>query len=313
MYRKEAFVYEVPDQSGRRIVITGANSGTGKEAAKRLAAAGASVVMAVRSMEKGQAARAQIEAAVPGARLELRQIDLADLSSVRLFAAELLADGLPIHTLVNNAGVMCPPKRLETVDGFELQFGSNFLGPFLLTNLLLPRLLESGVGRIATMASGVANFAAIRFHDLQWRTGYRAFAAYGQSKLADMLMGIRLAQLSQARGWPLLCTIAHPGFTRTNLQTAGANLARSPQQARPPVERTFLPSQAVAQGAEPLLYAIADPAAKQGGYYGPQHGLTGHTKLTQLPASARRGPDLAASLWAVAADLTQAPVINLAE
>ncbi|MEU5870651.1 SDR family oxidoreductase [Glycomyces sp. NPDC047369] len=303
-------MYRVPDQSGKRIVVTGANSGTGKEAAKRLAAAGAEVVMAVRSPERGEAARAEIAAAVPDARLDVRRLDLADLASVRVFAEDLLADGAPIHTLVNNAGVMRPPKRLETADGFELQFGTNFLGPFLLTNLLLRRLVESGDGRVATMTSGVAHRAEIRFADLQWRASYRPFAAYGQSKLGNMLMGARLAQIAEARGWPLLSTLAHPGYTRTNLQTAGLNLARSPEAAKPPIQRTFLPSQDVAQGAEPILFAAADPAAAQGAYYGPQRMLTGPTKRINLPRSARRGPDYAASLWSVAADLTAAPRLD---
>ncbi|WP_422935396.1 SDR family oxidoreductase [Sinomonas sp. P47F7] len=300
-------MYQVPDQTGRRIVVTGANSGTGKEATKRLAAAGATLVMAVRSLEKGNAARAEIEKAVPDARLEVRHIDLADLSSVRSFADELLGTDLPLHTLVNNAGVMRPPKRIETVDGFELQFGSNFLGPFLLTNLLLPRLLESGSGRVATMSSGVANMASIRFADLQWRTSYRGFLAYGQSKLADMLMGLHLAQVAEENGWPLVSTIAHPGYTRTNLQTAGANLARRAEDAKPAIQWTILPSQGVEQGAEPLLFAAADPNAEQGAYYGPRNGLTGPTKRAAIPRSARRGPNYAETLWAVAEGLTGAP------
>lgn len=173
-------LYDVPDQSGRRIVVTGANNGTGMEAARRLAAAGATVVMGVRSLEKGQAARAAIEAAVPGAQLDVQRIDLADLSSVRAFAEAVLSDGDSLDTLVNNAGVMTPPRRFETTDGFELQFGSNFLGPFLLTSLLLPRLLEAPAGRVATVSSLVAHRAKIRFADLQWRDAYRPNAAYGR-------------------------------------------------------------------------------------------------------------------------------------
>ncbi|MDR2973477.1 MAG: SDR family oxidoreductase [Propionibacteriaceae bacterium] len=302
-------MYQVPDQTGRRVIVTGANSGTGKEAAKRLAAAGASVIMAVRSLDKGENARTEIEASVAGARLEVRRIDLADLGSVREFAAKILTDGKPIHTLVNNAGVMTPPKRLETTDGFELQFGSNFLGPFLLTSLLIPALVESGAGRIATMSSGVATWGSIHFADLQWRLHYNPWAAYAQSKLADMLMGMHIARIATAKKWPLTSTIAHPGYTRTNLQTAGANLTRRPEEARPPAAHTLIPSQAVEQGAEPLLFAAADPRAEQGAYYGPRGGLTGPTKRVALPGSARRGPDQAASLWAVARQLTGSPAI----
>ncbi|QAY73407.1 SDR family NAD(P)-dependent oxidoreductase [Agromyces protaetiae] len=310
-------MYLVPDQTGRRIIVTGANSGTGKEAAKRLAGAGAHVVLAVRSLERGETARAEIAAAVPGASLDVRRIDLGDLASVRAFADGIRTDSEPLHALVNNAGVMQPPKRLETADGHELQFGSNFLGPFLLTNLLLPKLLEHATpgapARVATMSSGTANYGRINFHDLEWRTRYQAHLAYAQSKLADLLMTLRLAEIADERGWSLRSTAAHPGYTRTNLQTAGANLGRSADAQRPPIQRTFLPSQTVEQGAEPLLFAAADPAAEQGAYYGPKNGLTGPTKRANLPRSARRGPDYARSLWAVAAELTGAPDVTTAD
>ncbi|MGH3691066.1 MAG: SDR family oxidoreductase [Microbacterium sp.] len=299
-------MHQIPDQTGRRIVVTGANSGTGLETTRRLAAAGATLVMGVRSLEKGEAARAGILAEIPDARIEVRRIDLADLASVRAFAAEVLADGAGLDTLVNNAGVMTPPKRFETKDGFELQFGSNFLGPFLLTNLLLPRLLDAPTGRIATMSSLVAHRGSIHFEDLQWRRRYQPNAAYGQSKLANMLMGLHLADVARSRGWALRSTIAHPGYTRTNLQVAGGNLARRPENARPPVRRTLLPSQDVIQGAEPLLFAASDASAEQGAYYGPDRVLTGPTKKLKIPRSAQRGPDYAASLWAVATELTGA-------
>ncbi|UFS60223.1 SDR family oxidoreductase [Subtercola endophyticus] len=297
-------MYVVPDQAGRTFIVTGSNSGTGKEATKRLAAAGAHVIMAVRTPSKGEAARDEIIAAVPDARLTVKRLDLADLASVRAFAADIIDSGTPIDVLVNNAGVMAPPKRLTTADGFELQFGSNFLGPFALTNLLLPRLLESSAPRVATMTSGTANFGKLHFDDLQWQGSYRPTFSYAQSKLADMLMGLHLASVSDARGWGLLSTLAHPGYTRTNLQTAGANLGRETQ--RPPVRRTLLPSQGVEQGAEPLLFAATSAEARQGAYYGPsRYGLVGPTKRVALPRSSR-GVDLAASLWAVGAALTSA-------
>lgn len=296
-------MYTVPDQTGRTIIVTGANSGTGKEATARLARAGARVIMAVRSPEKGEAARRDLLNRVPGAQLELRRIDLADFASVRAFADGVLTDGERIDTLVNNAGVMVPPKRTVTVDGHELQWQSNFLGPFLLTNLLLPRLLESPAPRVATMSSGTANVGGIHFADLDSEHRYRAGRAYAQSKLADLLMTLRLAALSDARGWGLLSTAAHPGYTRTNLQTAGRNLARSDDKALQPSRRTLLPSQGVEQGAEPLLFAAADPAAEQGAYYGPDRwALVGPTHRATLPRSSR-GHDLPASLWAVAAGI----------
>jgi NAD(P)-dependent dehydrogenase (short-subunit alcohol dehydrogenase family) len=299
-------MYTVPDQTGRRIIITGANSGTGREATRRLAAAGAQVILAVRTPAKGEDARREILDAVPDADLEVRRIDLADLASVRDFARQLLDEGRPIDVLVNNAGVMAPPKRMTTADGFELQFGSNFLGPFALTALLLPRILESTRPRVVTMSSGTANYGRIHFDDPQWTRHYSPAFSYAQSKLADMLMGRQLATIADARGWPLLSTIAHPGYTRTNLQSSGANLGRTRREKRP-VERTLLPSQAVEQGAEPLLFAAASADVEQGAYYGPGgiFGLVGPTKKAALPRSARR-PGVADRLWSLAEELTGA-------
>jgi NAD(P)-dependent dehydrogenase (short-subunit alcohol dehydrogenase family) len=199
---------------------------------------------------------------------------------------------------------MAPPKRQLTADGFELQFGSNFLGPFALTNLLLPRILESPTPRVVTMSSGTANYGRIHFDDLQWTKRYSPSFSYAQSKLADMLAGQQLANIAVTRGWNLLSTTAHPGYTRTNLQSSGANLGRAgaPKQPR---KRTFLPSQDVQQGAEPLLFAATSPDAEQGAYYGPSgmFGLVGPTKKTTLPRSARR-PGVAEKLWTVAETLT---------
>ena len=282
-------MYTVPDQTGRRFIVTGANSGTGREATKRLAAAGAHVIMAVRTLSKGEDARREILASVPNASLEVRRIDLADLASVREFAKGILDEGKPVDVLVNNAGVMAPPKRQTTADGFELQFGSNFLGPFALTNLLLPRILESKAPRVVTMASGVANWGRIRFGDLQWTKRYSPWGSYAQSKLADMLAAQELADAARERKWTLLSTTAHPGYTRTNLQSSGANLGRT-GAPKAPVERTLMPSQNVEQGTEPLLFAATSPDAEQGAYYGPGGalGLVGPTKKTSLPRSARR-------------------------
>ncbi|WP_285114265.1 SDR family NAD(P)-dependent oxidoreductase [Leifsonia sp. fls2-241-R2A-40a] len=291
-------MYIVPDQSGRRVVVTGSNSGTGREAAERLAGAGAEVVLAVRSVEKGEAARADMISRHPSAQIEVRALDLADLASVRRFAGGIDR----VDTLVNNAGVMVPPTRMTTADGFELQFGTNFLGPFALTLLLLPTLLRSEKPRVATMSSGTANFGRIRLDDPQWQTGYSASRAYAQSKLADLLFATSLAQISDERGWALRSTAAHPGYTRTNLQTAGRNLDGG---NRAPVERTLLPSQGVEQGAEPLLFAAADDAAEQGAYYGPSRwALTGPTKrIARLPRSARRD-GVREPLWQLAERLT---------
>jgi NAD(P)-dependent dehydrogenase (short-subunit alcohol dehydrogenase family) len=295
-------MYAVPDQSGRRIIVTGANSGTGLEATKRLAAAGASVVMAVRNLAKGEAARDDLLAETPDARLEVRRIDLASLASVREFAAGIIADARPVHTLVNNAGVMAPPTRFLTEDGFELQLGSDYLGPFALTQLLLPKLLEAEAPRVVTMSSLVAQIGRIHLDDLNGdRRRYAPFTEYGQAKLADLLLATRLADIATERGWALKSIAAHPGYTRTNLQTAGANLGRT--TALQPSTRAPFYTQEVQQGAEPLLFAIADPDAENGAYYGPRNWMTGPTKRVRVPLSARRSD--AVALWALAESLTE--------
>ncbi len=302
-------MHTVPDQTDRLVVVTGANSGTGKEAAARLAAAGADVVMAVRTPEKGEAARAEILRRVPGARLQVRRVDLADLASVQELVDGLVADGRPVGTLVNNAGVMAPPERFETVDGFELQMGSNFLGPFALTVRLLPLLLAAPAPRVATMSSGVAAAGRIDFSDLQWtRRRWSPFRSYAQSKLADMLMSAHLARVAADRGWPLVSTMAHPGYTRTNLQSTGAGLGRGTSPWSPfQVVIRLAPRQEVGPGTEPLLQAATDPTAAGGAYFGPQgrFGMTGPSGPVRIP---RPGRDhaVAARLWEEAERLTGA-------
>jgi NAD(P)-dependent dehydrogenase (short-subunit alcohol dehydrogenase family) len=298
-------MYVVPDQTGRLAVVTGANSGTGKEAAKRLAAAGARVVMAVRTIAKGEAARAEILAAHPDARLEVRRVDLADLATVRDFADRLTADGTPLDLLVNNAGVMTPPDRMTTADGFELQFGSNYLGPFALTMRLLPLLLAAPAPRVVTMSSGMANLGRIHFDDLQWERRYRSAGAYAQSKLADLFLARHLAAVAAQRGWHLISTAAHPGYTRTNLQTAGASLGRDKQRQPLFTKLPILPSQAPEQGTEPLLYAATSPDAVNGGYYGPSRWreLVGPTRPARLNRR-MRDDAVAARLWGDAERLT---------
>jgi len=302
-------MYVVPGQAGKLVVITGANSGTGKQAAARLAQAGADVVLAVRTVAKGEQARDEIAARYPAARLRVRRVDLADLASVREFADEMKADGRAVDTLLNNAGVMTPPTRMVTADGFELQLGSNFLGPFALTVQLMPLLLAAAEPRVVTMSSGLAAIGRIDFGDLQWqRRRYRATPAYAQSKLADLLLAQHLAAVVTEREWNLMSMAAHPGFTRTNLQSAGPNLGRD-KVRRPPylvaADLGLLPAQAVEYGAEPLLYAATSPDAVSGGYYGPsgRFGLTGPTALVRPPRRAR-DLALAARLWAAAEQLT---------
>ncbi|MFD3456741.1 SDR family oxidoreductase [Streptomyces sp. NPDC058691] len=302
-------MYVVPDRSDTFAVVTGANSGTGKEAARRLAEAGARVVLAVRTPAKGERARAEILARHPHARLEVRRVDLADLASVEAFADAIAADGTPLDLLVNNAGVMSPPTRMATADGFELQMGSNFLGPFALTLRLLPALLAAPAPRVATMSSGTANYGRIGFDDLQWeRRRYSPALSYAQSKLADLIMSVHLARVADERGWHLLSTAAHPGYTRTNLQTSGASLGRDAPYRPNPVLRALnalLPSQGVEPGTEPLLYAATAPDAAAGGYYGPggRFGLVGPTVTARITRRAQ-DPAVNARLWAEAERLT---------
>ncbi|MFI6555775.1 SDR family oxidoreductase [Streptomyces griseus] len=299
-------MYAVPDQSGKTAVVTGANSGTGKEAARRLAGAGAHVVMAVRTPAKGERARVEILAEHPAARIEVRRVDLAELASVQAFADGLIADGVPVDLLLNNAGVMAPPTRMTTADGFELQFGSNYLGPFALTVRLLPLLLAAPAPRVVTMSSGTATYGRIRFDDLQWeRRRYSAHLSYAQSKLADLMMTRQLADVAAERGWELLSTGAHPGYTRTNLQTAGASLGRDRPKRSMLNSMSILPSQLPEQGAEPLLYAATAADVAPGSYYGPggRFGLVGPTAPARIT---RRALDPAANarLWAESERLT---------
>ena len=299
-------MYTVPDQHGKFAVVTGSNSGTGKEAARRLAAAGAEVVLAVRTPEKGEAAAAEIRAAHPDAVLQMRRIDLADLASVAAFSDELIADGRPIDMLLTNAGVMNPPERLTTADGFELQFGSNHLGHFALTQQLLPLLLAAPAPRVTSMSSTASFFGRIAFDDLQWeRRRYRAMSAYGQSKLANLMTAFQLDRIARERGWNLVSNAAHPGFTRTNLMAAGSSLGSRRTLTGRLTHVPFLPSQGVETGAEPMLYAAVDPAAERGAYYGPTGfmqlvGPTGKAIVTRKA----RDIDVARRLWTVSEELT---------
>ncbi|HVA70803.1 MAG TPA: SDR family oxidoreductase [Acidimicrobiales bacterium] len=298
-------MYHLPDQHDKIAVVTGSNSGTGKEAARRLAGAGATVILAVRTLAKGDDARLEILRQYPEARLEVRHLDVADLSSVRAFAETLLAEKRPLDLLVNNAGVMAPPERLVSVDGFELQFATNFLGPFALTLRLLPLLRAANQGRVATMSSSAAAFGTIRYRDLQRERHYVPYLAYAQSKLADLLFAQHLARLANQRRWNLMSNAAHPGFTRTNLLTAGASLGRGRQRPAWLTNAMFLASQGVEPGTEPLLYAATSPEALSGAYYGPGRlfGLVGPTTLVRVPRSARHDDD-GARLWHVAEELT---------
>ncbi|UXA07732.1 SDR family NAD(P)-dependent oxidoreductase [Mycobacterium sp. SMC-2] len=296
---------DVPDQSGRIAVVTGANTGIGFHTAAVLAYRGAHVVLAVRDLEKGNAALSRIVAAGgQGARkvdVTLQRLDLSSLDSVRSAAAALRAAYPRIDLLINNAGVMFTPKQV-TKDGFELQFGTNHLGHFALTGLLLDRLLGVRGSRVVTVSSlGHRLRADIHFDDLQWQRRYDRFAAYGQSKLANLLFTYELQRRLAARSDAnTVALAAHPGGSNTELTR---NLPRSFQPLRAVLGPVLF--QSPAMGALPTLRAATDPDARGGQYYGPDGFLEqrGHPKIVQSSAQSH-DEELARRLWSVSEELT---------
>jgi NAD(P)-dependent dehydrogenase (short-subunit alcohol dehydrogenase family) len=255
---------EVPDQSGRVAIVTGSNTGIGYEAAAVLARAGAHVVLAVRNPGKGNAALARIVAASPKADVTLQELDLGSLASVRRAADALRSKYRRIDLLINNAGVMYTPKQL-TEDGFEMQFGTNHLGHFTLTGLLLDRLLRVRGSRVVTVSSvGHRIRASIHFDDLQLERRYDRVAAYGQAKLANLLFTYELQRRLAAKKAPTIAVAAHPGL-------ANSELNRNLPVIIKPAVAVFWPlvSQSAAMGALPTLRAATDPGVEGGQYYGP--------------------------------------------
>jgi len=289
---------QIPDQTGRRAVVTGANSGLGIVVAQELARAGAEVVLACRDADRGAAAVEQIQTASPGALVEFRQLDLADLGSVREFAGRLAAKSRPLDLLVNNAGVMAPPRRLSA-DGFELQLATNHLGHFALTGLLLDRLLSSPAGRVVSVSSVLHKSGRIDFDDLQGAETYSRWRAYAQSKLANLLFAFELDRRARAAGVSLASVAAHPGYANTNLQAAsGGAFARVLALANP-----FF-AQSAAAGALPLLCA-ATTAVEGASYLGPDGPgeRRGYPRLVNASAAAH-DEATAERLWTVSEELT---------
>ena len=211
---------DISSQTGRIAVVTGANSGLGKSIARELARAGASVTIAVRNTDKGEQAAADIRRDVASADLTVQRLDLAELASVRSFSEAFAAEHDHLDVLVNNAGIMAPPRRL-TADGFESQIGTNHLGHFALTGLLLPTLLAAPAPRVVTMSSEAHWIGKMRFDDLQFERGYNNWRAYGQSKLANLMFCFELARRATEADTALVSVAAHPGYAATNLQFAG--------------------------------------------------------------------------------------------
>lgn len=285
---------DIPDQTGRTFVVTGANSGLGLETARRLAEHGAHVIMTARDPEKGRAAAAQL----PGS-VEVRTLDLADLESVARFAAGVeRAD-----VLVNNAGVMMTPRRL-TAQGFELQLGTNHLGHFALTALLYPVLRAGSAPRIVTVSSGLHRRGSIDFDDLAAERSYSPTRAYAQSKFANVLFALELDRRLRAAGSPVISVLAHPGYAATNLQTSGPT---GPIAFFGRIGNLLL-AQHVSKGALNQLYAATAPDVQSGEFYGPD-GLgesRGHPKLVK-PVHSATAPAPARQLWEVSEKLTNVP------
>ncbi|HEX7853791.1 MAG TPA: SDR family oxidoreductase [Sphingobium sp.] len=298
-------ISDMPSQRDRLAVVTGVG-GLGYETGLALARTGAEIVMAGRDPVKGQQAVADIRAAVPNASVRFGLLDLASLASVADFAATLLAADVPLDMLVNNAGVMTPPRRRETTDGFELQFGTNYLGHFALTQRLLPLLEKSKAARVVNVSSIAHKRGQISFDDLQAEQHYSPRLTYAQSKLAMLLFAFELDRRAKAGGSRIQSIAAHPGVARTDLFINGPG----PGLTSKIVNNLLLPlvSHSAAQGALPLLYAATAPEAQPGGYYGPERffEMKGPTTNAEVAPQAR-DKAVAEQLWAISERLTGLP------
>jgi NAD(P)-dependent dehydrogenase (short-subunit alcohol dehydrogenase family) len=290
---------DIPSQCGRLAVVTGATGGLGYETALALAAAGAEVVLAGRNEAKGADALVRLRAAYPDAMVRFERLDLASLASVATFAEMLLAAGRGIDLLVNNAAVMAPPERRETVDGFELQFATNYLGHFALTARLLPLMRRGRAARMINLSSLAATLKSINLADLQSQQVYVPFRTYGMTKLAMLMFALEFQRRSEAAGWEIEGLAAHPGFARTDIIGNGP-ASSGLRGALWRISKSFLlpMSPPVGPAALPILLAATSPEAKGGGYYGP----SGILEIIGPPGAARlpaRALDRAAAsqLW----------------
>ena len=272
---------DIPSLSGKTVVVTGATGGLGYETALALAGAGATVVLTGRNDLKGRHALDGIRARFPDARIAYETLDLASLASVADFAGRFAAGHAALDILVNNAGVMALPTRRTTADGFEMQFGTNYLGHYALTARLLPWLRRGKQPRLVNLSSTAHRSGAIDFDDLQGARAYRPWKAYSQSKLAMLIFALELQRRSDAAGWGVMSNAAHPGYARTDLMTNGPG-ANSLLWQINNVLRPFI-SHSAAEGALPTLFAATSPQAKLGGYYGPN----GFYELKGAPVPAK--------------------------
>lgn len=289
----------IPDQQGKTAVITGSNSGIGYEAALALAQKNAQVILAVRNIEKGEAAAQAIRQVYAQAQVSVQALDLADLSSVRTFAGTFLAQHDQLHLLINNAGVMALPYR-QTADGFEMQFGTNHLGHFALTGRLLPALLAAPDARVVTVSSSAHMSGAVHFDDLQWERSYSRWGAYSQSKLANLLFAYELQRRFSSAGVDVISVGCHPGYAATNLQHAGPEMDGSRLKGWLFTLSNSLIAQSQAMGALPTLYAAAAPEVNGCDYIGPT-GWGGMRGTPNKVKSSDKSYDaaLARQLWSV--------------
>ena len=299
---------QIPDLTGKLAVVTGGSDGIGLGIATRLAQAGADVILPVRTESKGDAAVARISAAAPGSSVSTRTLDLSSLDSVATLAGQLTGEGRPIHLLVNNAGVMTPPTRQSTADGFELQFGTNFLGHFALVAGIMP-LLTAGSARVTSQVSIAANGGSINWDDLNWERSYNGMNAYRQSKIAFGLFAIELERRSRAKGWGVTSNLSHPGVAPTSLLAARPEFGRARDTAsvrviRAMSSRGILVGTAVTAGL-PALYAATSPTAAPGRLYGPSGpGTLGGAPGEQKMYAGLESTENAQRIWRAAEELT---------
>ncbi len=293
---------DIPNQSGRVVVITGANSGLGYESSLALARQGAQIVMASRDQAKAQQALNNLKGRLPEAKVDVMTVDLSDLASVQSFAADFKSRYHRLDLLLNNAGVMAIPRR-ETKDGFEMQLGTNHLGHFALTGLLLDTLMQTPGSRVVTTTSMAHLYGRINFDDLQMTQKYTRYGAYGQSKFANILFAFELQRRLTAAGRDTLSLPAHPGYASTNLQHNSASASGNIFETAlyPFLNRVVAQSQAM--GALPQLYAATAPDVKAGAFIGPRFIVRGYPKPVKAQANAYK-EEIARRLWQVSEELT---------
>ena len=297
---------DIPQRNSGLAIITGSTEGIGYEDARALSSAGWTVIVLGRNPQKGAESIGRIQQSNPKAKVSFEKIDLADLSSIKSFASRMMAKGQAIDLLINNAGVMTPPKRLQTADGFELQFGTNHIGHVALTAQLLPLLRQSPDARVVTLSSVANREGTINFDDLQSTSSYVPGKAYSQSKLANLMFALELQRQSDKHGWGITSMAAHPGVSRTNLLITGAG-----QWSAAGMARTFLPFlfQPATQGALPTLYAATAPEAEGGVYYGPNKLMEtwGFPSVAKIPAQAQ-DRQVSIRLWELSQELANVKI-----